>query len=96
MKRVNYSSDWTQPTTVIERFGDAMELLCQGTRPPEWMLTSWLDGSEEELQEFAAHYGPAWAMGITIIDAALTMVDGPTEIQFRDRPGVDHEHRSDK
>ena len=93
MKRANYSDDWTTPTTIVERFGDAMELLCQGHRPPDSMLCAWIDGSSEELQTFAANHGPAWAQGIGIIDAALTLVDSPTEINFHDRPGVDHEHR---
>ena len=93
MKRADYSDDWTHPTTVLERFGDAMELLCQGERPPDSMLCAWLDGLSDELQIFAGNHGPAWAQGIGIIDAALTMVDQPTEIRFRDRPGVDHEHR---
>ena len=39
MKRPNYSDDWTTPTTIVERFGDAMELLCQGNRPPDSMLS---------------------------------------------------------
>jgi len=57
------------------------------------MLCAWIGGSSEELQTFAANHGPAWAQGIGIIDAALTLVDSPTEISFHDRPGVDHEHR---
>jgi hypothetical protein len=93
MNRANYSTDWTAPTTVLERFGDAMELLCQGTRPPDWVLTQWLRGNGEELQDFANDYGPAWAQGIGIIEAALTLVDTPTDINFFSRPGVDHQHR---
>lgn len=93
ISRANYSRDWTDPTTVLERFGDAMELLCQGNRPHDALLRGWLSGESEDLQGFAASHGPAWAQGIGIIDAALTLVDNPTEIQFHDRPGVDHEHR---
>jgi hypothetical protein len=80
--------DWRTPTSVLQRFGDAMQLLCSGRRPDDAALAEWLDKDSDgrALQEFAAEHGPAWAQGIGLIDAALTMVDQPTE-------GVDHEFR---
>ncbi len=86
--------DWTQPTTVALRLGDAMQLLCGGKRPPDDMVQQWLDNTSESLQEFAASNGPAWAQGIGLIDAALVMVDQPTEIRTIDNPDRDHEHRA--
>jgi len=83
---------WEQPTTVAQRLGDAMQLLCGGMRPPEAMVAGWLDHSSEELQSFAADHGPAWAQGIGLIDAAMVMVDQPTEIITPDSD-EDHEHR---
>lgn len=86
--------DWTQPTTAALRLGDAMQLLCGGKRPPDDMVQQWLDNTSESLQEFAASNGPAWAQGIGLIDAALVMVDQPTEITAIDNPDRDHEHRT--
>lgn len=86
--------DWTQPTTVALRLGDAMQLLCGGKRPPDDMVQQWLDNTSESLQEFAASNGPAWAQGIGLIDAAMVMVDQPTEITTIDNPDRDHEHRA--
>lgn len=78
------ASDWTEPTTYLRRFGDAMQLLCAGHRPTHAMMSAWLDSENEELQSFAAEHGPAWAQGIGLIDAARTTADQPTE-------GPDHE-----
>jgi hypothetical protein len=78
------ASDWTEPTTYLRRFGDAMQLLCAGHRPTHAMMSAWLDSENEELQSFAAEHGPAWAQGIGLIDAARTTADQPTE-------GTDHE-----
>ena len=87
-------ADWTQPTTVAQRLGDAVQLLCGGKRPPEAMVTGWLDHSSEELQSFCAEHGPSWAQGIGLIDAAMVMVDQPTEITTIEHPDRDHEHRA--
>lgn len=84
--------NWEEPTTVAQRLGDAMQLLCGGKRPPDDMVAGWLDNSSEDLQEFAANHGPAWAQGIGLIDAAMVMVDQPTEIITPDSD-EDHEHR---
>lgn len=72
--------DHKTPTTVIQRFGDAMQLLCNGNRPTNTMLADWLGFINEDLQTFAAEHGPGWAQGIGIIEAALTLVNQPTEI----------------
>jgi hypothetical protein len=87
-------ADWTQPTTVAQRLGDAVQMLCGGKRPPDAMVTGWLDNTSEELQSFAASNGPAWAQGIGLIDAAMVMVDQPTEITTIDHPGRDHALRA--
>ena len=78
--------DWRTPTTFIKRFGDAMQLLCFGHRPDDAMLLAWIEEGSEDiaLQEFAANYGPHWAQGIGLIDAAIVCANQPTE-------GVDHE-----
>lgn len=77
-------NDWRKPTTHLQRFGDAMELLCAGKRPDDALLKAWTAGTSEELQIFAAEHGPAWAQGIGLIDAALMAASQPTE-------GVEHE-----
>lgn len=86
------SSDWRQPTTVAQRLGDAVQLLCSGKRPPEAVVLGWLDHSSEELQNFCAEHGPSWAQGIGLIDAAELLADQPTEILTPDSD-CDHERR---
>ncbi|MFC4924755.1 hypothetical protein [Delftia deserti] len=80
---------WRKPTTYLQRFGDAIALLCHGRRPDDLVLTSWLDGTSDVLQQFAIDNGPAWAQGIGLIDAATIAADQPTE-------GVAHEMRADR
>ena len=77
--------DWRKPTTYLQRFGDALQLLCAGRRPTDDLMTAWLDNKSEELQDFCSEYGPSWAQGIGLIDAARMTADQPTE-------GVDHEY----
>ena len=72
------------PTTYIQRFGDALQALCKGVRPSDKMMDDWLTHKSEELQSFCCNNGIYWAQGIGIIDAALVLVDNPTE-------GEDHE-----
>lgn len=86
--------DWENPTTVRQRLGDAVQLLCAGKRPDDSMLDSWLKETSEELQSFCASHGPAWCQGIALIDAAMLMVDQPTEITTITHPDRDHEHRA--
>ena len=80
---------WSDPTTFIVRFGDAMQALCAGQRPNDEMMAAWLDvdADDSRLQHFAYEHGPSWAQGIGIIDAAQLLADQPTE-------GVDHEYRA--
>lgn len=84
---------WKTPTTYLQRLGDALELLCAGHRPPDEMMTAWLDTDRDDmrLQSFACEHGPSWAQGIGVIDAARTLADEPTEILFIDGPQIDHE-----
>ena len=86
--------DWMQPTTISQRLGDAVQLLCGGKRPSEAMVAGWLSHSSEELQSFCAEHGPAWAQGIGLIDAAMVMVDQPTGI-LTPESDVDHERTED-
>lgn len=81
---------WLTPTSFLKRFGDAMQLLCNGKRPKDADLTDWLNPYHggEALQDFAAFHGPTWAQGIVVIDAALLLARTPTE-------GVNHETEQD-
>lgn len=81
------SRDWRTPTTHQQRMHEAVTLLCRGNQPDSAMLEGWIDGTSEDLQHFAGQYGPAWAQGIGILDAAALMAEQPTE-------GVKHEMRA--
>ncbi len=85
---------WSTPTTFMKRFGDALQRLCGGHRPPEEMLIAWFDKTKDDnrLQGFCCDYGPDWAQGIVVINAAQVLADHPTEIRSPDRD-LDHEHR---
>jgi hypothetical protein len=89
---------WRTPTKYLQRLGDAMALLCAGNRPPDEMLGAWLNECDDDnrLQEFACEFGPAWAQGIAVIDAAQLLADQPTEILCIDGPQIDHEMREPK
>lgn len=73
------------PTTYIERFTEAVRLLC-GKEPPRELVVAWLEHRElaDDLQNFAAQYGPSWAQGIVVLDAAAVLADTPEE-------GAEHE-----
>lgn len=74
-------SDWTTPTKFLQRFGDALELLCQGNRPSDKIMQDWLDNKEDvyyNLQNFCSEHGLYWMQGIQIADAALMLADNPT------------------
>ena len=92
----NVTMDWREPTTYLQRFGDAVALLCSGHRPPDEMLAAWLDTKSDDhrLQAFACEHGPSWAQGIGVIDAARVVADQPTEILFADGPLADHARAS--
>lgn len=82
-----HPTDWTQPTTYVDRFTHAIALLC-GKIPPQEIIEAWLqEGSEDSrLQEFVIEHGPVWSQGIVLIEAAHLMADQPTE-------GIDHERQ---
>lgn len=69
------------PTTHLQRFGDALAMLCAGHRPSDEMMAAWLDIAQDDhrLQEFAIEHGPSWAQGIGVIDAARVLADQPEE-----------------
>lgn len=87
--RLTKDTDWSEPTTYLQRFTHALSLLC-GQTPPEEIVLAWLDKNIDDfrLQEFAIAHGPAWAQGIVLIEAAQLMADQPTE-------GVEHEQSPD-
>lgn len=68
------------PTTFIQRFADAVELLCK-KRPNDEIVAAWVDriDGDTRLQEFAIEHGPEWAQGIAVLDAAHVMASQPTE-----------------
>ncbi len=88
IKRLNWKTPvpWTTPTTYLQRFRDAVALLCAGQVPSDKLLLDWLDTDNDSfaLQEFAIEHGPSWAQGIAVLDAARVLADEPTE-------GVPHE-----
>lgn len=66
-------------STHLQRFGDAMEALCD-SRPPDDLLTDWLNHSSDDLQQFACiHTKLSWAQGIVVIEAALLLAGSPVE-----------------
>lgn len=73
------------PTTFIQRFADAVELLCK-KRPSDEIVNAWVERIDDDtrLQEFAIEHGPDWAQGIAVLDAAHVLASQPTE-------DVDHE-----
>lgn len=89
------SNNWMTPTTYLQRFGDAMELLCGGHRPPDEMMAAWFDTELDDcrLQDFACSHGPSWAQGIGVIDAARVVADQPTEIICTEAQ-IDHERHN--
>lgn len=77
--------DWEKPTSYVDRFTEAVALLCRKS-PPADLVAGWLDkdADDHRLQDFAADHAPAWAQGIGVLDAAHVMASQPTE-------GVAHE-----
>jgi hypothetical protein len=43
------------------------------------MFAGWREGTDDDLQQFAAANGPAWAQGIEVLDAAHMLADTPAE-----------------
>lgn len=83
---------WDTPTRWVDRFADAVARLCGGRRPPpDSMIEKWFTEGDEKLQHLTAEFGPEWAQGIVIIDAARLLADTPTEILCLGGPQQDHE-----
>lgn len=76
-------------TTYIQRFTDAITLLC-GAVPPEDYVELWLTNEEDKsgtqpLHSWAIDNATlAWAQGIVVLDAAAVLANTPVE-------GEDHE-----
>lgn len=66
-------------TTYLERFIDALGLLCR-EKPSRELCEAWLSGESEELQAWTVnHVRVYWASGIGTIEAAQHMADVPEE-----------------
>ncbi|WP_186269853.1 VRR-NUC domain-containing protein [Burkholderia gladioli] len=66
-------------TTYIERFIDAMGLLCRG-KPDRAMCEQWLNHDNDDLQAWAINnIRIHWQMGISTIEAAQYLADLPEE-----------------
>jgi len=73
-----------EQTHYIQRFEEALTLLCGGKRPPEGLCARWSDEhasiAHEELQTWAINNTALrWSMGITVIEAAMTLAAEPDE-----------------
>jgi hypothetical protein len=71
-----------KPTTLwIDRFTEALMLLCGGVRPPPQAVMDWFSEEDSfDLQEFAINNTALpTAQGIAILDAARAVADGPVE-----------------
>ena len=74
-------------TAHIQRFGDAMALLCGGVRPSDEILLAWLSHSDDRLQSFACnHTALSWSQGIAIIEAAESLASQPAEGEGHEPP----------
>lgn len=73
--------DWRTPTSRLQRFTEAVTILCAGHVPPADMVKAWLepDSDDLRLQHFCATHGPSWAQGIVCLDAAACLADSPVE-----------------
>ena len=76
--------DFDESPSYIYRFQMALALLCGNHLPDERLCRQWLDGKDEkkyiELQDWAvSHSTLNWAMGIGVIEAAMTLADNPNE-----------------
>lgn len=73
-----------KPTTWLQRFVQALSMLCRGKQPPIHFCEMWMRHEDingvEPLQEWAVNNsGIYWATGIGIIEAAEAMADTPIE-----------------
>jgi hypothetical protein len=72
-------------TTWMERFRDALRLMC-GAEPPLQFCEMWIRNEQNEAMEDPLQVWvneqvqtPAWAQGIVTIDAARVWADSPCE-----------------
>lgn len=74
----------SKPTTYMQRFREALSLLCDNAMPPMEMCIQWIKGEDvngaDPLQEWALNHSAAqWAQGIGVIEAAMTLAGQPQE-----------------
>lgn len=91
-------------TNFVERFMDALELMCQA-RPPLEFIQQWTDDVQvngaDQLQEWVLNnQWMDWATGIGTIEAAIVMADNPREDQehvgfYRSGPAVESQDQDD-
>jgi hypothetical protein len=75
-------------TTYIDRFVNALGILCVASPSPE-MAEAYLTGASEDLQHWVGtHQRVGWSMAIGVIEAAQVMANNPIE-------GLDHQGSSD-
>ena len=92
--RVGGASD-PEPTTWMERFREAMAVMCGGKMPPLDLCEQWVRNEQvngvDLLQEWVVDHAAVsvtWHTGIGTIEAAQVWADSPEE-------GVGHEYRED-
>jgi hypothetical protein len=92
--RTGYAGD-AAPTTWMERFREAMAVMCGGKMPPLDMCEQWVRNEQvngvDLLQEWVIDHAAvavSWHTGIGAIEAAKVWADSPEE-------GVGHEDRED-
>lgn len=68
------------PTGWEFRFVEALRNLCGGAEPPDRLVKGWLTHENDELQGWVvSNCTFHWAMGATVIDAAMALADEPEE-----------------
>lgn len=68
------------PTDWTFRFTEALAVLCGGAKPPAKIVGEWLSHESDALQDWAvSHAALHWSMGITVIEAAMTLASEPDE-----------------
>ena len=72
-------------TTWMERFSQAIAVLCNGRVPPAALVEKWVENVEDNqltLQDWVFGEGAAslpWAQALVILDAAQILADNPEE-----------------
>ena len=71
------------PTTWMERFRDALRIMCNNKMPPLEICEKWVNDDESgglTLQDWAKCNASArWSQGIVTIEAAMAWADRPEE-----------------